>query len=410
MKLTKYTLLPAAGLLLLSLSATHAAETTPTSTPTPVEMKVTKAYSYDDPTPGLRDRLIVEVQNLYEAIQQNKVNPKEFTLYLDGRALEGVTASPVEAPRAGKLLFELKRTDQSRAAWTELLGSPTSSTKTVTVSVGLPNQAALSSDAKITLRIFIGWRLVLAFILLIIAIILFIWLAKRGYLIHDSNPPKPPPGSLKPYSLGLSQAAFWFFLVIGSFLFIYLITSNFNDTITDQALILIGIGAGTALGAAMIDATKQDTSTTELSGLRPEEARLQSVVNDLTAKQTDLKQKIAAAGANATADDQSALNDTNASLQENQAKLTDIKKQIADAESRLSKPVSENFLKDLLTDVNGITLHRFQIVIWTLVLGFLFILGVYRELAMPQFSTTLLALMGISSGTYLGFKIPERQN
>jgi hypothetical protein len=373
-------------------------------------MKVTKAYSYDDPTPGLRDRLIVEVQNLYEAIQQNKVNPKEFTLYLDGRALEGVTASPVEAPRAGKLLFELKRTDQSRAAWTELLGSPTSSTKTVTVSVGLPNQAALSSDAKITLRIFIGWRLVLAFILLIIAIILFIWLAKRGYLIHDSNPPKPPPGSLKPYSLGLSQAAFWFFLVIGSFLFIYLITSNFNDTITDQALILIGIGAGTALGAAMIDATKQDTSTTELSGLRPEEARLQSVVNDLTAKQTDLKQKIAAAGANATADDQSALNDTNASLQENQAKLTDIKKQIADAESRLSKPVSENFLKDLLTDVNGITLHRFQIVIWTLVLGFLFILGVYRELAMPQFSTTLLALMGISSGTYLGFKIPERQN
>jgi hypothetical protein len=29
---------------------------------------------------------------------------------------------------------------------------------------------------------------------------------------------------------------------------------------------------------------------------------------------------------------------------------------------------------------------------------------------MPEFSTTLLALMGISSGTYLGFKIPERQN
>lgn len=29
---------------------------------------------------------------------------------------------------------------------------------------------------------------------------------------------------------------------------------------------------------------------------------------------------------------------------------------------------------------------------------------------MPEFDGTLLALMGISSGTYLGFKIPERQS
>ena len=72
--------------------------------------------------------------------------------------------------------------------------------------------------------------------------------------------------------------------------------------------------------------------------------------------------------------------------------------------------MSESFFKDILTDANGITLHRFQIVIWTVVLGALFVYGVYRELAMPEFSGTLLALMGISSGTYLGFKIPERQN
>jgi len=28
---------------------------------------------------------------------------------------------------------------------------------------------------------------------------------------------------------------------------------------------------------------------------------------------------------------------------------------------------------------------------------------------MPEFDNTLLALMGISSGTYLGFKIPEQR-
>jgi hypothetical protein len=48
--------------------------------------------------------------------------------------------------------------------------------------------------------------------------------------------------------------------------------------------------------------------------------------------------------------------------------------------------------------------------VWTLVLGILFIYSVWYRLSMPEFSATLLALLGISSGTYLGFKIPENQN
>jgi hypothetical protein len=64
---------------------------------------------------------------------------------------------------------------------------------------------------------------------------------------------------------------------------------------------------------------------------------------------------------------------------------------------------------DILTDVVGISLHRFQIVIWTLVLGFIFWRPVYETLAMPEFPGTLLVLMGISNGTYIGFKFPEKQ-
>ena len=37
----------------------------------------------------------------------------------------------------------------------------------------------------------------------------------------------------------------------------------------------------------------------------------------------------------------------------------------------------------------------------------IFVASVYKNLSMPQFSATLLGLMGISSGTYLGFKVPE---
>ena len=54
-----------------------------------------------------------------------------------------------------------------------------------------------------------------------------------------------------------------------------------------------------------------------------------------------------------------------------------------------------------------ITFHRFQIVLWTLILGVVFISEVLTKLAMPVFDTTLLTLMGISSGTYLGFKVAK---
>ena len=54
-------------------------------------------------------------------------------------------------------------------------------------------------------------------------------------------------------------------------------------------------------------------------------------------------------------------------------------------------------------------LHRLQMLVWTVILGIVFVLKVLSNLAMPEFDATLLALMGISSGTYLGFKFPEQQ-
>jgi hypothetical protein len=42
---------------------------------------------------------------------------------------------------------------------------------------------------------------------------------------------------------------------------------------------------------------------------------------------------------------------------------------------------------------------------WTVILGFVFIASVWSDLTMPDFSPTLLGLMGISSGTYVGFKL-----
>jgi hypothetical protein len=69
--------------------------------------------------------------------------------------------------------------------------------------------------------------------------------------------------------------------------------------------------------------------------------------------------------------------------------------------------VSTGFLQDILRDETGVSFHRFQMAAWTVILGFVFVISVYQDLAMPEFSATLLGLMGISSGTYVGFKIPD---
>lgn len=68
---------------------------------------------------------------------------------------------------------------------------------------------------------------------------------------------------------------------------------------------------------------------------------------------------------------------------------------------------SRGFLLDILSDGGGLAIHRVQAAAWTLVLGVVFCVTVYRTLFMPQFSFTLIALMGISAGTYVAFKLPE---
>jgi hypothetical protein len=68
---------------------------------------------------------------------------------------------------------------------------------------------------------------------------------------------------------------------------------------------------------------------------------------------------------------------------------------------------SSGFLLDILSDADGVSVHRFQLFAWTIILGVVFASAVLREVGMPVFSATLLGLMGLSAGTYLGLKIPE---
>jgi hypothetical protein len=103
---------------------------------------------------------------------------------------------------------------------------------------------------------------------------------------------------------------------------------------------------------------------------------------------------------------QKQLGDARAALAVVSAQLLKVNNQLSGI---TAVPQTRGFFRDILCDSNGTAgLHRFQIVVWTIVLGVIFLVSVVMDLSMPVFSTTLLATMGISAGTYLGFKFPEK--
>ncbi len=79
--------------------------------------------------------------------------------------------------------------------------------------------------------------------------------------------------------------------------------------------------------------------------------------------------------------------------------------------SKQTKFNSRGFITDILTDgVNGVSIHRFQFVLWTLALTVVFFTEVFNNYAMPDFPPNLLLLMGISNGTYMLLKLPENSS
>lgn len=86
------------------------------------------------------------------------------------------------------------------------------------------------------------------------------------------------------------------------------------------------------------------------------------------------------------------------------------KREIQDGRFRHQNSPSEGFFIDILSDNNGISVHRFQKVIWTVIAVIIFLNKVYSiktGCALPELSQTLLWLTGISSAAYLTLKTQE---
>jgi hypothetical protein len=396
-------------------------------------------WKRDSMTAGLNQIVVLEVSKLKTLLNRAKCldkdgiktvptcREKSILLFIEGRPLRGLKpesgAPELKDGENGTLRYHLQRPPESDAAnyadakehWADLLGLNNvfelfQPTRDVSLSVGLEDDYPIESDIQNANRfhlIRIHQLRLLAWGVLLLACLYYFWrLARESDIIRDRKPVLWK--QRKPYSLSRSQAAWWFFFVIIGFIFIWVVTGQRD--LSPSVLVLLGIGFATAIGSTVIDQSRTSTPLTEETAQSSDLTTLVQQKDALERELTDLEKKLKPASATgqpptADADKLQAEAAFDAKQQEYEAKIKEIRTKFPDA-------LGWNHTKfhiDILSDASGVNFHRFQMVVWTVVLGIIFIHEVLSRLSMPEFSTTLLTMMGISSGTYLIGKSSEPQ-
>lgn len=195
----------------------------------------------------------------------------------------------------------------------------------------------------------------------ILGVVMAVWMQRRFCILCDASTIDP-----KPFSYARLQLLWWTFIVLISFISILAATGKIPEFDT-SILLLLGIGALTTTSARIVDIADDN---------KYKEAMAESEVEEESAPKKNSK---------------------------------DMK--------------SEGFWLDILSDKTGISIPRFQAVVFNLFFGIWFI---WRTMAnmklvgyfsteeavsqiMPVIPMNNLILLGISAGTYVALKSSENK-
>lgn len=306
--------------------------------------------------------------------------------------------SPTVVRASVRLLYEglpaevLKRVDRPVSNIGEAFGG-----QSMSVNVG-PPEAAIGPAQPLWVRNTATWQRAAAVATLLLGPLAFFLLVFRTNIARDPMPPQyvggnvPCPGDCRPsYSLSRTQFLWWLFIVTMCFLVIVIFTGR-TDTISSDTLVLLGIVSGTSLLAVTQDQRKAKDENAKRAELAADYQKMADApAAAVAATPTPAETPGAPAGDAAPANPEPVK----------AMKLDELAHDVHNA--------SRDFFTDVLTDANGLSVHRLQMLVWTAVLGAVFLVKTLRTMGMPELDDNLLILMGISSGTYFGFKINETQ-
>jgi hypothetical protein len=317
-------------------------------------LEVTNSRPKNKDRAGLGDKITVKVDKFDELMKLVDNDISRIELKINDNVLPDLT--PLRKSDDNALEYQLVRDEKNHAIWDSLGSRSKRIVNPVTVSLALENEA---DNKKVNFRGY-DFKLILnnntiASILFVIGAILFaisfLRLGKFDARLRNYGPESS-------YSLALVQMAVWYYIVTMAFIYLYLTTGCLPE-LNDSTMILLGISSATAVGAKVIDSSNIDKKQTESTDAGPDAiAEQEKEGNSLAIKIKGLK--------------------------------------------------SRHFLYDILSDEYGLALSRFQIFVWTLIMVSIFVYDVLSTAAIPDFSdSNVLTLMGISSGSYIGYKLKE---
>ena len=356
---------------------------------------------------GAKEALAVGLNNDLSVIvdTESPLDPTHFSLFLNGQEIKGLDDTDYDDARHA-LIFHLKRSAKNEQAWNGLLGAPMSLTRPVSVALGYRNSAAHAArptmiegetgkQPTFKLVILSPIRLVTAVFAIALLCTLVLGGARHSTALRDNLLPQIPKNR-QTFSLGRCQMAFWFTLIFTSYVFLYIILGDAN-VLNEQALMLMGIASATALAAVAVDVQKDTQADAVNSALR---AIGITNYTDVLGLELEIAQR-----------QDLLVKELSAAIRDQiRLEIDDRRNKLKVYKENIQAFTSVSWFDDITTDINGTALHRLQVVCWTALLGVIFLFEVWRDLGMPQFSSTLLALMGISGAGYVGFKYPESQH
>ena len=282
-------------------------------------------------------------------------------LYINDLYFKELPAAAVVG-RENAAMFHLVRTDNNRESWSVLFAKKSFSLKrnmtcsedpnnVVRLTVGYDDGTQVGPNVDACLEYFPnGWPAVSLLLGAAVLICVTLYLALSTSMLRD--PGFPLSGKKTTWSLARFQMALWFVTVVCGVLFTYAVTGDIAP-IPDGVLILMGIGAGTAVSAFAIDAVNIPGSKADYETVKAQQAALDMA-------EADAQAAVATARATTPADPKLADLEQAAMEAKKAADDNAVKRK------SFETPGTRNFFFDVLSDGNGIAFHRLQVFAWTM--------------------------------------------
>lgn len=307
---------------------------------------------------------------------------KTPTLLFDGIKMANLPSAITQLNdgRTLRVSFFLERNPQnkeSREAWNALFKAKHDYLMPIEVSLMVGDDLPLILQSAYPFHFYVAPTSEILFMIggaLLILLVVYYLLVNKTNMLKDKNTGY--------FSLGKSQMTFWGLLVMLAFIGVWILTGTMEH-IPEQSLILLGISGATGLSAILIGNTKKSNVKAEITKLFQEMQKL-------------IEQKNITANYSPETEHQLSI------------QLKNIEALISQLNHQNRPRQSNGFWRDICDDGDGLSFHRLQVVVWTIILGLIFARSVADSMSIPEFPETLLVLMGISNLTYLGFKFPEK--